>query len=64
MGEEDKKIVDKIKERQKLEAHTIIEYEIKQQILRKDQEDHLNILRLEEERNKRDFYREKKLKDL
>lgn len=53
-----------MKDRQKLEAHTLIEYEIKHQILRKEQEDHLNLLKMEEDRDKRDFYRQKKLKDL
>jgi len=42
----------------------VIEFEIKQQILRKEQEDHLNMLRLEEEKDRRDFYRTKKIKDL
>ena len=53
-----------MKEKQRLEAHTIIEYEIKQQILRKEQEDHLNMERFDEEKDKKDFIRHKKLKDL
>ena len=34
--------MEKLKERQKLEAHKIVEYEIKQQILRREQVDYSN----------------------
>jgi hypothetical protein len=67
---EDKKMLEKMKERQRLEAHTIIEFEIKQQILRKEQEDHLNILKTEnkdkekKDQSQRDFFRQKKIEDL
>jgi hypothetical protein len=67
---EDKKMLEKMKERQRLEAHTIIEFEIKQQILRKEQEDHLNMLKSEDkdkekkDKTQRDFFRHKKIEDL
>jgi hypothetical protein len=53
-----------MKDRQKLEAHTIIEFEIKQQILRKEQEDHINKHKLDKEKDIRDFIRNKKIQDL
>jgi hypothetical protein len=58
------KMIEKMKERQKLEARSIIEFEIKQQILRKEQKDHTNKVRLDKEKDIRDLIRHKKKQDL
>ncbi len=63
-SEEELILLEKIKAKHKLEAHNLIEYEMKQQILRKDQEEKLLGEKQEEEIRKKDAIRRKKIRDL
>jgi len=62
--DEEKKIKKKIIERQKLEAHKIVEFEIKQQILRKEHEEHINKEKFIDDNKNQNYVKEMKLKDL
>lgn len=56
-------LLEKAKAKNMLEAHNLIEYEIKQQILRKEQQDAIYSVK-EDDKNKKDAVRNKKLRDL